>query len=447
LTAVPTTKNKLAFVDLDKIWWDKRYRSDMGDIVSLSESIQEKGVIQPITVTPDFELLAGERRVTAARSAGLTQIPALIRRKEDTLDAREVELLENIARKNFEWPEQADLVREIDKLYKEKKLDWSGRKTAQLLDMGIASVSRAVQLSKAMEVVPELREMKTADDALKTLKNLEETAIVGELRHRQSEAVNSGVGLDRGIAAMLKVADANYRIGDTFRGLAELRTGGMVDLIECDPPYGINLTEVKQSKKTGTSNVYSYEEIAATEYPKFLQRLTKELYRVAREDAWLIFWFGPSWQHEVLTSLRAAGWQVDEIPAIWAKPQGQTNQPELYLARSYEPFYLCRKGKPLLIKRGRLNVFSYSGATKKYHPTERPVTLIQELLEMMVAGRAVVLVPFLGSGATLRAAYNLGLSGFGWDVNPEYKDQFMLAIEEDARHLNNEPEDNDISEE
>ena len=433
---------KLAYVNLSDIWWDKRYREDMGDITSLTESIKDKGVLQPITITPEFELLAGGRRVTAARAAGLAQIPALIRNKTDIIDSREVELLENVMRKDFEWAEQADLIREIDKLCKEKHVDWSGRKTAQLINIGIASISRTLQLAKAMEVIPELRQEKTADDAFKILKKLEEQTITEELVKRQAHAVESG-GLQRGIAEMLKIANTNYRIGDVFKGLAELRTGGKIDIIECDPPYGINLNEQKQSKDSATSNVHTYNEVKVEDYPKFLERLSKELFRVAGPNCWLIFWFGPTWQHEVLTCLRTAGWLVDEIPAIWAKGQGQTNQPELYLARSYEPFYLCRKGQPLLVKRGHVNVFDYSGTAgqKKIHPTERPIPLIQELLEMMGVVRQVVLVPFLGSGVTLRAAYNLGMSAFGWDLNGEYKDKFMLAVEEDARHLNNEPDE------
>lgn len=430
-------KAKLAYVDLSKVWWDKRFRADMGDIVGLTESIKDKGLLQPITVTPDFELLAGERRVTAARAAGLTQIPALIRNKADIIDAREIELIENLWRKDFTWDEQADLVAEITKLCKEKKIDWSGRKTAQLLDIGVASVSRSMQLAKAMEVIPELRLEKTADDAFKILKKLEEQAITEELAKRQKVAVETG-GLQRGIAEMLKVADTNYRIGDVFRGLAELRSDGKIDIIECDPPYGINLNELKQSKETTGNIIDSYNEIKVGDYPKFLERLTKELFRVAGPNCWLVFWFGPSWQHEVLTCLRAAGWLVDEIPSIWVKNQGQTNQPELYFARAYEPFYMCRKGAPLFVKRGRLNVFDFPGVAgaKKYHPTERPIPLIQELLGTLGVVRRVVLVPFLGSGATLRAAYNLGMSAFGWDLNGEYKNKFMLAVEEDARHLN-----------
>lgn len=442
--------SSLTFVPLDKIHWKQRYRVDLGDIEGLTESIRDKGVLQPVTLSPDFELLAGERRVTAARLAGLTEIPALIRTRADDIDAREVELLENIARKDFDWAERSLLVKEIDRLCREKNIEWSGRKTAQLLDRSKSSVSRDIELAEAMQVMPELATLKTADEAFKAVKKLEEQAIMGELRRRQAAQISSGQGLEKGVELTLKLAEANYRIGDTFAGLTECPSGDVpgwtrFHIIECDPPYGIDLNEQKSSKDSITSNVHSYEEVDRIAYPQFLLRLAKELFRVAGSNTWLIFWFGPTWQREVLDALRGAEWEVDEIPCIWAKTQGQTLQPELYLARGYEPFYLARKGRPALVKRGRLNVFNYSGVSsnQKYHPTERPVALIQELFEVLGAPMQTVLIPFLGSGASLRAAYNCGMKGFGWDINGEYKDKFMLTVEHDARHLNNEPEEDD----
>ena len=432
---------RLETVPLDKVWWSKRFRDDLGDIDSLAESMKEKGVIQPITITPEYELLAGERRVTAARLAGLTEIPALLRPKEDEIDAREIELMENLMRLDFGWAERCALEAEIDRLYKSKNIDWSGRKTAQLLNRSQPAISRDLQLASYLEVMPELAELKTADEAFKSIKKMEEDIIVGELRDRQQAAmVATNSGLEKGVKLALKLAEGNYKVGDTFVGMAELRSDGRIDVIECDPPYGIDLTTVKSSKDSVVSNVHTYNEVDKDEYPKFLDKLTKELYRVAGPNCWLVFWFGPSWQHEVLTSLRSAGWKVDEIPCIWIKRQGQTLQPEAYLGRSYEPFYLARKGQPALIKRGRLNVFDFPGVAgaKKYHPTERPVPLIQEILETLSVPRAVVLVPFLGSGATLRAAYNAGMASFGWDLNGEYKSRFMLSVEEDCKALSGE---------
>ena len=427
----------LKILNISDIKWEKRYRDDLGDIEALAESIREKGILQPITVDTDFNLLAGERRITAAGMAGLLKIPALVRKTDGEIDAREVELLENVMRKDFTWEEEAVLIRDIDALYKEKNMDWSGRKTAQLLNKGVASVARAIQLANACEVIPELGDMKTADEALKTIRGMENQAIVHELRKRQNEQKPGFVG--SGIIDALARADKDYRIGDTFKGLTELPSNGAIPLIECDPPYGIELNKNKASKDTVANNVDSYHEVPMKDYDEFLHKLTAELFRVAARDCWLVFWYGPTWHTQVLASLRKAGWLVDEIPCIWAKTQGQTLQPELYLARGYEPFFLCRKGSPVMVKRGRLNVFNYAGVpgAQKYHPTQRPVELIEDILDHLATVNGKVLIPFLGSGTTIRACYNQGLKAFGWDLNPEYKDKFMLAVEDDTKGLFN----------
>lgn len=426
----------LRVLELKDIKISERYREEFGDLDALAESIKEKGIIQPISVNSDLRLLAGERRVRAALKAGLTKIPALVRKGNDALDAREIELMENIYRQDFTWAEKCKAVQDIDKLYKEKHLDWSGRKTAELLNRGVGSVNRYLQLATAMEFIPELEDQATADDAFKLLKKMEEHQIVHELRNRQQ---TEGSGLDKGVKAMLRVADANYKIGDTFKGLAELRTQGVVNLIECDPPYGIDLKQLKRSKDSVDSNIHGYNEIDQDAYPAFLEKLARELHRVAGQHCWLVFWFGPTWQHEVRTALVKAGWLVDDIPCVWTKKQGQTMQPSTYLGRAYEPFYLARKGNAVIAKPGRLNVFEYPGATGKSHPTERPLPLMEDILETLVFPRAVVLVPFLGSGNSLRAAYKTGMIGFGWDISAEYKDVFMLNVESDSRHLNDEP--------
>lgn len=449
-------QGSLKIINIAEIKLGDRYREDMGALEELAESIREKGILQPITITPDMQLLAGERRVRASMLAGLTKIPALVRKIDGEIDSREIELIENVFRKDFEWAEEVALIAEIDRLYKEKHIawtpkegggmqpGWSGRKTAELLNKSVAGVSRALQLADAIKAIPELGEMKTADDAFKTLKKMEEEVVVGELRNRQ-KADMKGDGLEKGIAAMLHRADANYQIDDTFRGLASLRTAGMVHIIECDPPYGIDLKGVKASKDSVTSTVHKYDEISAESYPEFLNKLAKELYRVAGQHSWLVFWFGPTWHHQVFTALKGAGWEVDDIPCIWVKQHGQTLQPERYLARAYEPFFLCRKGSPALIKRGRINVFNFPGvpSASKIHATERPVELIEEILAVLGVPQSIVLVPFLGSGNTLRAAYNLGMKCWGYDISKEYKDKFMLRIEEDARTINEEDEEED----
>jgi len=79
-------------------------------IRDLSESIKEKGVIQPVLVrrSPDggYELIAGERRLRACQKLGLASIPAMIRQATDQ-EALEMALVENLQRENLNPMEEA----------------------------------------------------------------------------------------------------------------------------------------------------------------------------------------------------------------------------------------------------------------------------------------------------------------------------------------------------
>lgn len=432
--------DKMKILNIEDITIGERWRKDLGDMEDLVASITEKGILQPITVRANLEdkgytLMAGGRRITAAVKAGLTKIPALIRDQSDVADAeidlREVELLENIHRKDFTWVEQTNLIAEIDRLQKSKDPSWSQNNTAKLLGHKHAmNVSRAIQLSEDLKALPELAQCKTQDEAIKMVKKAEEKIITAELRRRQDEVK------DTGMRDVLKLAENNYQVKDALVAMKALPAGaGNLHLIEVDPPYGIDLNA---QKKQGGDLAASYHEVPTDEYPQFLKTVAEETFRIAARDCWMIFWYGPTHHQLVLTTLRAAGWEVDEIPAIWTKPNGQTLAPEVYLARGYEPFFVCRKGRPALNNRGRLNVFNFApvAANKKYHPTERPVDLIEEILNTFVGIGARVFIPFLGSGATLRAVYNLGGTGWGYDLNAQYKDFFMLAVQRDTEKLN-----------
>jgi ParB family transcriptional regulator, chromosome partitioning protein len=92
-------------------------RTDFADetIDALARSIQEVGVLQPIVVrrgTEGYELVAGERRLRAARRAGLATIPAVIRESDDTEALREA-LIENIHREDLAPLEMAEAFREL----------------------------------------------------------------------------------------------------------------------------------------------------------------------------------------------------------------------------------------------------------------------------------------------------------------------------------------------
>jgi ParB family transcriptional regulator, chromosome partitioning protein len=88
-----------------------RRRFDEDALNALAGSVGERGVLQPVLVRPRpggrYELVAGERRWRAARIAGMENIPALVRPREDAL-ALEVALIENMAREDLNPVEEAN---------------------------------------------------------------------------------------------------------------------------------------------------------------------------------------------------------------------------------------------------------------------------------------------------------------------------------------------------
>ena len=80
------------------------------DLAELSESIKTQGILQPLLVRQDetgYELIAGERRLRAAKRAGLTQVPVLLKRVNDD-KLLEMAIVENIQREDLNPIEEAE---------------------------------------------------------------------------------------------------------------------------------------------------------------------------------------------------------------------------------------------------------------------------------------------------------------------------------------------------
>jgi ParB family chromosome partitioning protein len=92
-----------------------RLRMDGEALATLAESIRHHGVIQPVLVTETidgYQLVAGERRVRAARIAGLERIPAIVRQLADRQQL-ELALVENLQREDLDPMEAARAYRQL----------------------------------------------------------------------------------------------------------------------------------------------------------------------------------------------------------------------------------------------------------------------------------------------------------------------------------------------
>ena len=109
----PATEEQLRELEVDRIAPNPaqpRRRFDQEALQALAGSLEERGVLQPVLVRPKgagkFELVAGERRWRAAQIAGLKEIPAIVRPRDDAASL-EIALIENMAREDLSPIEEA----------------------------------------------------------------------------------------------------------------------------------------------------------------------------------------------------------------------------------------------------------------------------------------------------------------------------------------------------
>lgn len=97
-------------------------RQDFDDeaIVALCSSIQQHGVLQPLMVRPlpngQYQIVAGERRWRAARMAGLSEVPVVIKELSDK-ETMQIALIENLQRENLNPVEEALGYRDLMEKY------------------------------------------------------------------------------------------------------------------------------------------------------------------------------------------------------------------------------------------------------------------------------------------------------------------------------------------
>lgn len=138
--------------------YQPRKTFDESALAELAKSIKEKGVIQPILVSPigegKYELVAGERRLRASKLAGLLEIPAIVREfsHEDKL---EIALIENIQREDLNSMEVAEAYKELM-----EKLNLTQEQLSEKIGKSRASVANTLRLLRLPDYIRERIEAK-----------------------------------------------------------------------------------------------------------------------------------------------------------------------------------------------------------------------------------------------------------------------------------------------
>lgn len=91
----------IMLISIDSIKIKKRVRKEPDDIESLMESMRRYGLFNPVTINTQNVLIAGERRLEAAKRLGWLSIDAVILSDTDPISELEMEIEENTQRSNF----------------------------------------------------------------------------------------------------------------------------------------------------------------------------------------------------------------------------------------------------------------------------------------------------------------------------------------------------------
>lgn len=125
-----------------------RQHFDEQALEQLAQSIRQFGIVQPLVVTPNdggYIIVAGERRMRAAKLAGLDRVPAIIRTTKE-LERLEIAIVENVQRVDLSPLEQAV---SIERLHQQFSMQYEA--IAKRLGKGVSTVAnivRLLQLSK-----------------------------------------------------------------------------------------------------------------------------------------------------------------------------------------------------------------------------------------------------------------------------------------------------------
>ena len=195
-TKVDTNINKLSISELVRNKYQPRKNFNQENLDELTNSIKERGIIQPIIVRKSvdqkfkYEIIAGERRWLAAQNAGLHEVPVVITEADD-LKSLEFAIVENVQRIDLNVIEEAQGYQRLI-----NDFSYDQNKVAQFIGKSRSHVSNCLRLlNLPNEVVDLIKNNKLSQGHAKILVGLENAFFLAkkiiekQLSVRQSESL------------------------------------------------------------------------------------------------------------------------------------------------------------------------------------------------------------------------------------------------------------------
>ena len=403
---------------------EDRKIGELGDIQGLIDSIKLNGLINPIVVDKEKQLIDGFRRLKALMHLKVQEVDARFYENLSDFARQRIRVESELQKKRLTWQEETELKSQLHKLYTrefgtgsnrkqkgpraEKK--WGQKQTAQVLGIAKSTMSEDLKLAAAIEHFPQLKKVTSKRDALRKMYRLREFELLQEQAIRDRAKGHT------------QIKNIDFICGDCLERIKDIPDES-IDLVITDPPWGIDL----QKKRGPRAKEYAtFDDKEGKDKIKLYSDIGKELWRVMKPGAHLYIFFGIQFYKETYHVLSMIGFDVREVPCLWIKEGGTFTNWEYKPMPQYENFFFAVKvvdGHARQLKEQTTDVFTYTRMrTNRIHPTEKPIELMKRLITLSSAKNEVVLDPFAGSAVTLIAAAILERRAIGYEINQELYD-------------------------
>lgn len=459
-----------------------RVRTDFGDIDDLATSILEHGLIQPIVVTADHRLIAGERRLRAHVKLGWETIKCVYLEVVDEAHRTILEATENIVRRDFTWQEQVLAIDKVHRLksteYALKSEQWGVRETGRMLNTAKSSIARATFIATYLRANdPEIQQANGLKEAFAVLLKRREEELAKALvsssipktpagekpRIERKEIVDDeffaglgSTGFEPGISAPIDLDERPAGTGEAATPVVPLsdmfhhadsvsflraHPAETFDAVITDWPYGIDMDMLNQGNDghafkniedvTAEHTVEGNETLHAAIVPL--------IYKVLKPNGWFITWTDVmQWQRNYDLCI-AAGFKVQRWPLTWHKTSQCMNQSAQYnFTKNTEIAIVCRKGNATLLRPQASCVWSGGNDAESKaldHPFAKPFGLWEWIYNATCLRGAMVLDPFVGSGSSAIPAIRLGLRPTGIESNAKHFGTLTVNLQNFYRSL------------
>jgi len=444
---LPTPPTKVPF---ELIVIGERQRKIYPNIDDLAASLRDIGLIQPIVLDQDYNLIAGGRRLAAAKMLGWTEIPAVFRETLTEDEKLVLELEENLQRENITWQEACLATARIHRLKKRlsglASQSWGERETGRLLNMSAGNVNYTLRVARALEAEhPKVLAAENMTEAIRVLIQEKEDELVLSLATPTATTLisvealpavqsNDPLGLGQPVQfgggsptsstprQPTRACLANFALADCLNLLAGRFDPNFptIDAFITDPPYAIDVAMMDQASG-GVANI---DRIVDTHDSKenltLFAKVIPLMVPILKPNGFIAMWCDIMRWMDLYNLLSAAGLSVQRWPVVWHKTSPCINQMAYKnFTKNVEFVIVARKGNAIMAKPGASCVISAPNTQKlSGHPFTKPRDVWKFLTDHLVPPGGLIVDPFMGVGSGVLSFLEDGFRVIGCEIDP-----------------------------